>query len=133
MNLANHTAATAEGCCPSCGSSNDAPEDTVQATVCTLGTGEFKQRVADIRNLAHRSPRRSERQGLTLRLTYDRDVQAEVEDIVAKESVCCGFLAFDPRHDAFGVQLAITAPASAAEVADELFTHFAPELERQTS
>lgn len=120
---------TAEACCPSCGTSGPSGDDTALEIVCTLGTGDFKQRVADIRELAARSLRRSERSELTLNLIYDRDALAEVQDIVAKESECCKFLDFEIIHDRSGVYLTIIAP----EAADVLFAHFAPELARQVS
>lgn len=132
MNKASHTEPVTEPCCPSCGPSTSS-DDTALAIACTLGAGDLKQRAADIRDLAYRSLRQSERQGLTLYLVYDREALAAVEDVVAKESECCGFLDFDLRHDTSGVHLAITAPASAAEAADVLFAHFAPELAGQAS
>lgn len=128
MNLTTTSTTADDACCPSCGAAST--RDAALAIACTLGAGDFKERVAEIRGLARRSLRRSERDALTLRLTYDRDALAVVEDIVAKESDCCAFLDFDLRHDAAGVQLAITAPASAADAADQLFAHFAPELAR---
>lgn len=129
MNVANQPTTAVEACCPSCGSASST-HDTALAIACTLGADDFKERVAGIRDLARRSLRRSEREPLTLRLTYDRDALDKVQDLVAKEADCCAFLDFDLRHDAAGVHLAITAPASAAEAADELFAHFAPELAR---
>ena len=45
-----------------------------------------------------------------------------------KEQSCCAFLAFDLKENTAGVLLTITAPGSAADAADALFDHFAPEL-----
>lgn len=132
MNIANRSTTVAEACCPSCGSASSAHE-TALRIACTLEADDFNERIAGIRDLARRSLRRSERESLTLRLTYDRDALHEVEEFVAREADCCAFLNFDLWHDAAGVHLAITAPVSAAEAADELFGHFAPELARVTA
>ena len=59
---------------------------------------------------------------------YAPDAIEEVRDLVRKEQSCCAFLAFDLKENAAGVLLTITAPGSAADAADALFDHFAPEL-----
>lgn len=119
------TAPQADACCASCA----APaEDTALAIACTLGAGDFKARVASIRDLARRSLRRSERLPLSLILTYVSEALTEVSELVAQESECCAFLDFELSHDNDAVRLVITAPPSAAAAADEIFGHFAPEL-----
>lgn len=133
MNTPTHMPSRSEACSPSCADSISERDDSELVIACTLGAGDLKQRVADIRDLARWSLRTSERQGLALRLTYDRDAMAEVEDVVAKESECCSFLTFDLDQDGQVVRLTITAPASAADAAGQLFAHFAPELARQAS
>lgn len=120
--------ADAGACCPSCGQAISDHDDAALAIACTLGADDLQDRVAAIRALAARSLLRGERDGLTLRLTYASDALAEVESLVARESECCAFLGFDLTRDAEGVHVAITAPAGAAEAADALFAHFAPEL-----
>ena len=45
-----------------------------------------------------------------------------------KEQTCCAFLPFDLKSNSLGVVLTTTAPQQAAEAADLLFDHFAPEL-----
>ncbi len=121
---------TASACCDSCATS---AQDTALAIACTLGAGDFKERVAGIRALASRSLRSSHRKPLQLRLVYGPEALAEVEDLVAKESDCCSFLAFDLRHDDQCVRLTITAPVEAFSAADELFAHFAPDLAREAA
>lgn len=116
---------TASACCDSCASSS---QGTALAIACTLDAGDFKERVAGIRDLAARSLRSSHRKPLQLELVYGPAALAEVEDLVAKESDCCSFLDFDLEHDAGAVRLTITAPLEALPAADELFAHFAPEL-----
>lgn len=121
---------TASACCDSC---VPAAQETALAIACTLGAGDFKERVAGIRDLARRSLRNSRREPLRLHLTYTADALAEVEDLVAKESDCCSFLDFDLRHDAKATRLTITAPVETLAAADELFAHFAPELAREAA
>ncbi len=119
---------TAPACCDSCASTAN---DTALAIACTLGAGDFKERVAGIRTLAARSLMSSHRKPLQLDLVYDREALPEVQALVAKESDCCSFLDFDLGHDDGGVRLTITAPIEALPAADELFAHFAPELARK--
>lgn len=114
--------------CGTCGteSTKEAP-----AIACSLDAGDFKVRTAGIRNLANRSLRRASRTPLTLSLTYGPEALAELQDLVRKEEDCCAFLTFDLTHDAAGVYLTITAPEAAAEAADMLFDHFAPDAAKE--
>lgn len=121
---------TASACCDSCATGQ---RDTALTIACTLGAGDFKERVAGIRDLAHRSLRNSRREPLRLHLTYTADAFSEVQDLMAKESDCCSFLDFDLQHDAETTKLTITAPVEALTAADELFAHFAPELAREAA
>lgn len=98
---------------------------------CTLSGGDFSARVASIREIAQRHLRKSAREGLTLLLAYDPEGRRDVEDIVEKERRCCAFLDFEVRPEGAEVQVRISAPPAAAEFADELFAHFAPELARE--
>ena len=120
----------ASACCDSCATS---AENTALAIACTLGAGDFKERVEAIRALASRSLRSSSRKPLRLELVYGPEALAEVTELVAKEADCCSFLDFDLRHDAEAVRLTITAPVEALAAADELFAHFAPELAREAA
>lgn len=129
--LVNQADAQAD-CCDSCGRA--ATDDNMAlAIACTLGAGDFKARVASIRDLAKRWLRASRRDPLRLHLTYGPEALDEVRDLVAKESECCAFLNFDLRHDGAEVTLTITAPVAAMAAADELFAHFAPELAREAA
>lgn len=93
-----------------------------------LDASDFKERLAGIRDLAGRSLRHASRTPLALSLTYEPKALDEVRDLVAKEKTCCAFLTFNLTNDAGGVFLTIAAPQSAADAADLLFDHFAPEL-----
>lgn len=118
---------TASVCCAS------RTQDTALAIACTLGAGDFKERVAGIRALAARSLLSSHRKPLQLELVYGLEALAEVEDLMTKESDCCSFLDFDLQHDARAIRLTITAPVEALAAADELFAHFAPELAKEAA
>lgn len=119
---------SAAACCASC--APDSSQATALAIACALGARDFKERVGGIRELARRSLIRSERTSLQLSLTYSPDALVEVSDLVARESQCCAFLAFEMNEDDRGVHLTITAPVDALRAADELFDHFAPQLAR---
>lgn len=109
-----------------CGCGAAASEKTPIA--CTLGAEDFKQRTADIRELARRALRDSKRTPLSLTLTYAPEAADELRVLMAKEQECCPFLTFGLKQTADAVELAIIAPPSAREAADALFDHFAPEL-----
>jgi hypothetical protein len=91
---------------------------------CTLGSGDFKNRIGWIRQLSAKSLRSHRRDGLMLELTYDRSAAADVHEFVRSERACCAFLGFDVRESADAVHLTITAPPEAQGAADELFAHF---------
>jgi hypothetical protein len=58
---------------------------------CTLGAGDFKDRMRWIREFSAKSLRSHHREGLTLELTYDRCAAADVHEFVRREQACCGF------------------------------------------
>lgn len=107
-----------------CGPSRGGDEKVI---ACSLDAGDFKARTKSIRELAERSLVSARRDGLTLWLAYAAEAENEVRDLVAKERECCPFLDFDLTQDIKGVHLRITAPAEAADAADLLFAHFAPD------
>ena len=91
---------------------------------CTLGSGDFKDRIGWIRELSAKSLRSHRRDGLMLELAYDASAAPDVHELVRREQGCCGFLRFDLRESADAVHLTITAPPEARSAADELFAHF---------
>jgi hypothetical protein len=93
---------------------------------CTLGLGDFKDRIGWIRELSAKSLRSHRRDKLMLELTYDPSAAADVHELVRREQACCGFLRFDVRESAHAVHLTtITAPPEAQSAADDdLFAHF---------
>lgn len=115
--------ARAQGCgCGSRVATEGAP------IACTLGAGDFKDRAAEIRDLAGRALRNAKRTPLMLTLTYAPEAADEVRALMAKEQECCPFLIFGLKQSPDAVELAIIAPPSAQEAADVLFDHFAPDL-----
>lgn len=120
------TTSSAGGC--GCGPSSDGDEKVI---ACSLDAGDFKARTKSIRELAERSLMSSHRGPLTLSLTYSAEALDEVRDLVAKERDCCPFLDFRLSNDRDGVHLRITAPQEAADAADLLFAHFAPDAARR--
>lgn len=117
------TTTTEQACCPSCA---EPGRTAALANACTLDHAHLDGRLAAIRDLAMRSLREQKRDGLKLHLTYDERALAEVEALVAQEMACCTFLNFDLAHGRGVVHLTITAPASFADEANDLFAHFAP-------
>ena len=95
---------------------------------CTLGSGDFKARVAWIAELARESLREVRRAPLTLHLIYAPEASEKARQMVQREQACCAFLAFEVTQDFKGIHVRITAPSEARDMAAELFAHFAPEL-----
>lgn len=128
-----HAAHTACGCSTATNLIQPNDESSCAPIACTLTPGDFKDRIAWIRDLARESLLDVRREPLVLHLTYDAAAAVRVREMVGKEQACCAFLRFDLREDARGVHLSITAPEEAREAANDLFAHFAPELARSRS
>jgi hypothetical protein len=112
-----------------CGCVSSAPPtNATKANVpiaCTLSPQDRKAQGERIR-LTRNALRAVRREPLQVHLTYAKEAAEQVRDVVRVESSCCAFLDFDLRDDAHGVQLTITAPERAKEVAQLLFDQFAP-------
>jgi hypothetical protein len=93
---------------------------------CTLAPRERAAQIERIKHLTRGALRSARRDALALHLTYSSEAAAQVRDLVRVESSCCAFLDFDLREDAQGVQLTITSPERARDVAQVLFDQFAP-------
>jgi hypothetical protein len=91
---------------------------------CTLGAGDFQQRLAWIADLNQRRLKRHARTDLTLTLVYDRAARRDVARLAAQERECCAFLTFELADSAEGAVLTITAPEDAREAVDTLFAGF---------
>ncbi|WP_179040451.1 hypothetical protein [Rhizobium leguminosarum] len=120
------TLATSSASHCGCGSCSTDEKSDAPPIACTLDAGDFKNRTAQIEALASRHLRHLTRQRLSIELTYASEALSELRDLVLKEKECCAFLDFDLREDRDSVRLRITAPETARDAADTLFTHFAP-------
>lgn len=94
------------------------------AIACTLGAGDYQERVRWLADLNRRALVRHARQDLTLQLEYETSATSELEELVWRERACCAFLGFDIARAGETVRLTITAPATAREAADSLFAAF---------
>jgi hypothetical protein len=91
---------------------------------CSLGAGDYAERIRWIAALNGRSLRRHEQSDLTLRLVYDAAARSDVARLVAQEQACCAFLDFDVAEAPEGLVLSITAPERAREAAEAIFGEF---------
>jgi hypothetical protein len=93
---------------------------------CTLGPAEMPGRLREIAALGREALAAVERAGptATLRFAGGDDVARRLDAIVAAESRCCAFLAFDRTGDGGGQVLRIAAPAEGAFMLDELVAAF---------
>jgi hypothetical protein len=92
---------------------------------CTLSAGDLQARLQRIAALGQRHLQGKQQEGRQIHLRYSPQAAGELREIVGLEQQCCAFLEFDLRETASGVDLTITAPASAGEFAPMLFEHFA--------
>lgn len=91
---------------------------------CTLGAGEYADRLEWIATLNRSALRFHRQDGLALRLDYAPAAAAQVRELVAQEQECCAFLAFHVKERPDALALTITAPAAAADALDALFAPF---------
>lgn len=91
---------------------------------CTLGAGDYQARLAWLAELNARALTCHWREGLVLHLQYRADALPEVQELVRRESACCGFLQFDLKRAGSVPDLTVTAPPEAAGAADTLFAAF---------
>lgn len=91
---------------------------------CTLGIGDYKERLASIAALARDALRGYERDDLVLRLRYAAAAADRVKEMVHKEQACCAFLAFDVRDEGDEILVTISAPETARVAAETMFEQF---------
>jgi hypothetical protein len=91
---------------------------------CTLGAGDFRQRLAWIADLNRDALRAQRRDGLRLELTYAPAALDRVREMVARERDCCAFLTFDLQQEADAVRLVIEAPENVRGALDAVFEPF---------
>src|SRR5919108_3440583 len=100
--------------------------DSGAPIACTLQLGDYRERLAWIAGLARDGLLAVSRDDLRLELRYAREVADRVREMVGKEQSCCAFLDFELAETDQGMQLTITAPERAREVADAMFEQFVP-------
>ncbi len=93
---------------------------------CTLGWGDYKERLAWIAELARDGLLSVRREDLQIQLRYASGVTDRIRDMVGKEQDCCAFLNFAISETSEDVRLTITVPERARDVADALFEQFVP-------
>jgi len=91
---------------------------------CTLGPGDFRQRLAWIADLNRDALHAEHRDGLRLELTYAPAALDRVREMVAPEQDCCAFLTFELQQEADTVRLVIVAPEDARDALDAVFEPF---------
>lgn len=94
---------------------------------CTLGPGEFDDRLASIAALNREALLHHERRDLVLELRYAPEARSRVRQLVRSEQKCCAFLRFHLNESTHEVRLTITAPKEVREAADMLFEKFVAE------
>lgn len=95
--------------------------DQEKPIACTLDLGDFKTRIAWIRDVNQRALQSHARDDLTLRLTYAPDAADLARELVRRETSCCGFLRFDLHEAPDGVHVIVTAPEEARVAAETMF------------
>lgn len=108
-------------CCSTCGTVTNT--DSL-ATVCTLLPEALEGRLSEIRSLARWALLQSERSGLVLRLCYRPSAEGKVNELIARESECCGFLIFNVEKEPDRFLVTVTAPKHAEAAARQLFDAF---------
>ena len=99
--------------------------------VCTLTSGDLRDRLGLIQALTGDALVDYDRDGLVLTLRYAPEAVERVRALVASEQHCCAFLNFDVQEQPDVVVVTITAPDNARDAAGELFEQFIA-VERET-
>src|SRR4051812_43270285 len=89
------------------------PETDPPPIACTLGAGDYAERLAWIATLNGDALLTHRRHDLTLDLTYAPEAAAQVRELVRREEACCAFLRFTVDVTSDAVHLRIEAPATA--------------------
>jgi hypothetical protein len=100
---------------------------TAPSIACSLGAEELPARLAEIRAIGRHSLVAVSPDG-SLRFRAGAAVRKRLEDVIAAESVCCSFLAFDLREEAGELVLTVTAPKGAEAIALEIVSAFSGEV-----
>jgi hypothetical protein len=91
---------------------------------CTLSSGNYKERLAQIAALARDALRGHEREGLTLTLSYDAAAAERIREMVRREQECCAFLTFALSEKGDEIAVMISASEEARVAAETMFERF---------
>ena len=91
---------------------------------CSLSAEELRARLAEIQAIGADALLTVDGAG-ALRFRNDEPTRRRLETIVAAESECCGFLAFELKAVGDELELRITGPEGAEALADDLAQAFA--------
>ena len=101
---------------------------------CTLGPGDYRERMAWIAELNRTALRDHTQDGPRLALTYAPGAGDRVRELVRREQECCAFLTFTVDDAPDAVRLTVEAPPEAGASAAVLFEPFtAPETAAPTA
>lgn len=104
--------------------------EAVPPLICSLGAGEFRERLDWIAALNRTALLDAHRDGRRLILTYRADQADHIREMIRRESQCCGFLNFAVDEGREAITLTITAPASAPDILDAIFDPFTGRAEQ---
>ena len=98
---------------------------------CTLGSGDYRERLAWIAELARDGLLSVRREDLEIALRYAPRVSDRIREMVSMEQACCAFLNFAISETSEDVCLTITAPERTQDVANALGEQFVPPAVRR--
>lgn len=91
---------------------------------CSLSADELPERLAEMSAIGRDALLGVTQEG-ALRFRADQPTRQRLESIVAAESQCCSFLAFELVEVSGELVLTVTAPAGAEPIAQDLVNAFA--------
>jgi hypothetical protein len=99
------------------------PEPSDPPIACRLRAGEYLDRTHQLAALAARALRGRERIAGGERLTFahTREIERELQAMIAAESSCCAFLQMQLGRNGQGLMLEITGPEGTEPIIAELF------------
>ena len=94
-----------------------------QPIACSLTASEMRRRQDDTAEIARRALTSRVPLESGERLTFDAgpDTERELRAVIAAESECCSFLAFDLTREPEKLRLDVTGPADARPIIEGLF------------
>lgn len=100
--------------------------DQEKPIACSLGTGDYRERLAFIAELNSRNLLSQRRDGLRLELAYHPAAAEDLRELIPREEACCGFLTFRLQEEHDSLLLVIAAPEAARSILDSVFAPFVP-------